>query len=143
MALSSARKADIASRLHAAAIHLLRRVREVDRKMGLSPARASALSVLVFGGRCTIGELAEAEQVTPPTMTRLVAALERDGYVKRIPGEDDKREVYVRATARARRVLEAGRRRRVEELTRLLGDISERDWKECERVVRLLEELLR
>jgi len=142
VAISTKRKADIASRLHSAAIHLLRRVREVDLAMRLSPARASALSVLVFGGERTIGDLAAAEQVTPPTMTRLIGALEADGYVKRTPGPDDKREVFVRATAKARRVLEAGRRRRVEELTRLLGAASEADWASLEQVVRLLERTL-
>jgi DNA-binding MarR family transcriptional regulator len=142
VAISNARKAGIASRLHSAAIHLLRWVREVDLKMGLSPARASALSVLVFAGERTIGELAAAEQVTAPTMTRLVAALEADGYVKRTPGSDDKRAVFVRATAKARRVLEAGRRRRVEELERLLGGASEADWTRVERVVELLERTL-
>jgi len=142
VAISTKRKADIASRLHSVAIHLLRRVREVDLAMGLSPPRASALSVLVFAGERTIGDLAAAEQVTPPTMTRLIGALETDGYVKRTPGPDDKREVFVRATAKARRVLEAGRRRRVEELTRLLGGASEADWASLEQVVRLLERTL-
>jgi len=140
--ISTERKADIASRLHSVAIHLLRHVREVDLAMRLSPARASALSVLVFGGERTIGELAAAEQVTPPTMTRLVGALEADGYVKRTPGADDRREVFVRATAKARRVLEAGRRRRVEELSRLLDAASDSEWNGVERVVEFLERAL-
>jgi hypothetical protein len=70
-----------ADRLHSAAIHLLRRLRREDAKSGLSAPRLSALSVLVFGGPLTLGELANAEQVRPPTMTRLVTALEADGRV--------------------------------------------------------------
>jgi hypothetical protein len=66
----------VADRVHSAAIHLLRRLRREDDRWGLSAPRLSALSVLVFGGRAlTLGELAAAEQVRPPTMTRLVSAL--------------------------------------------------------------------
>ena len=62
----------VADRLHSAAIHLLRRVRKQDVATGEGPARLSALSVLVFGGPKTLGELAAAEQVKPPTMSRIV-----------------------------------------------------------------------
>ena len=63
----------VADRLHSAAIHLLRRVRQQDVATGEGPARLSALSVLVFGGPKTLGELAAAEQVKPPTMSRIVS----------------------------------------------------------------------
>jgi hypothetical protein len=63
----------VADRLHSAAIQLLRRVRKLDVATGEGPARLSALSVLVFGGAETLGELAAAEQVKPPTMSRIVA----------------------------------------------------------------------
>src|ERR1700726_4194107 len=65
----------IADRLHSAAIHLLRRVRKQDVATGEGPARLSALSVLVLGGPKTLGELAAAELVRPPTMSRMVAGL--------------------------------------------------------------------
>src|SRR5687767_115077 len=95
---SPSERADIASRLHSASIHLLREVRRQDPESGLSPARLSALSVLVFGGPRTLGALAAAEQVTAPTMTRLVAALEADGYLSRRPSPSDRRAVIVDAT---------------------------------------------
>src|SRR5919199_1876113 len=79
----------VADRLHSAAIHLLRRLRKVDEASGLSAPRLSALSVLVFAGPRTLGELAAAEQVRPPTMTRLVRALERSGLVTREHDPDD------------------------------------------------------
>src|SRR6266545_3718677 len=65
----------VADRLHSAAIHLLRRLRVEDKAMGLSAPRASALSVIVFRGPVTMSALAEAEQVRPPTITRLVDGL--------------------------------------------------------------------
>ena len=91
-----------------AAIHLLRRIRKVDEASGLSAARLSALSVLVSGGATTIGGLARAEQVSAPTMSRLVSGLERDGFVVRETDEGDARAVRVRATAKGTRVLQEG-----------------------------------
>lgn len=126
MNVSNRREA--ADRIHSAAIHLLRRVREVDAKaMGLSPARASALSVLVFGGACSLTELAEAERVTPATMSKLVTALERERLVKRYPDVNDARAIRIEATARARRILERGRARRLDVLERLLAEASRED----------------
>ena len=112
----------LADRLHAAAIHLLRRLRREDDAAGLSAPRLSALSVAVFGGPITIGALAAAEQVRPPTMSRLVAALEVQGLLRRVPDRTDHRIVRVEATALARALLRAGRRRRVDVLA---GDIRE------------------
>ncbi|MGH2594568.1 MAG: MarR family winged helix-turn-helix transcriptional regulator [Actinomycetota bacterium] len=106
----------MADRLHSAAIHLLRRLRVEDEALGISAPRLSALSVLVFGGPRRVGELAEAEQVEPPTMTRLVDGMERDGYVVRAPDPDDRRAVIVRATSKGVRALRKGRAQRVEAL---------------------------
>ena len=105
--------AAVADRLHSASIHLLRRVRKVDAASGLSAPRLSALSVVVFGGPLTLGALAAAEQVRPPTMTRLVRGLVRDGLVTLKTDETDRRVTLVTATARGRKVLAAGRARRV------------------------------
>jgi DNA-binding MarR family transcriptional regulator len=120
----SSDRQDVADQLHSAALHLVRMVRTVDSEMGLSPARASALSVLVFGGPRTVGALAEAEGVRSPTMTRLVNGLESDGLVRRGAAADDRRQVVVEATAAARRLLEDGRRRRVSLLDELLADVD-------------------
>ena len=131
MQLSSVnrREPDVAERLHAAAIHLLRRLRRHDDAMGLTPARASALSIMVFGVRVTIGQLAQAEQVSAPTMTRLVVGLERDGLVRRENDPQDGRVVWLTATPRGTRILHQGRRRRVEALAADLAtlDAAERD----------------
>src|SRR6478672_923352 len=106
MSASSARgksdspAADLADRLHSAAIHLLRRLRREDDATGLPAPQLSALSVIVFGGPITLGALAQAEQVRPPTITRLVATLEEAGLVERETDASDRRVMRVRATAR-------------------------------------------
>ena len=113
--------------IHSAAIHLLRRVRVVDEQMGLTPARASALSVLVFGGPRSLTELAETEQVSVPTMSRLVAALEREELVRRVPDVADGRAVRLHPTPKARRILRRGRERRTALLESLLRDATPRE----------------
>jgi DNA-binding MarR family transcriptional regulator len=117
----------VADKLHSAAIHLLRRLRIEDEALGISAPRLSALSVVVFAGPIPIGELATAEGVRPPTMTRLVDGLERDGLVKREPDPEDRRGVVVRATTRGVRTLTRGRARRVEVLAQHLRQLPSKD----------------
>lgn len=119
--------AEVADRLHSAAIHLLRLVRKQDTAAGIGPARLSALSVLVFGGPTTLGHLAAAEQVRPPTMTRIVAGLERDSLLVREADPTDRRTVRVRATPKGIRLLEQGRARRIEFLAKHLQQLSKKD----------------
>ena len=128
-----------ADRLHSAAIHLLRRLRREDAKSGLSAPRLSALSVVVFGGPLTLGELAAAEQVKPPTMTRLVSALEETGLVTREPDANDGRLTRIRATARGRTLLLQGRARRVAALSAEVRALDGADREVVERAVAVLE----
>ena|SRR5207247_228931 len=120
----SSRHVEAADRFHSAAIHALRHVRREDPATGLSAARLSALSVLVYGGPRTLGELAAGEQVRPATMTRIVQFLEQDGYVRRKSDPADGRVVRLQATAKGKRVMQHGRQRRVENLAELLGRLS-------------------
>jgi DNA-binding MarR family transcriptional regulator len=129
----------VADRLHSAAIHLLRRLRTEDEALGVSPPRLSALSVVVFAGPLPIGELAAAEGVRPPTMTRLVDGLERGGLVRREPDPDDRRGVVVRATPKGVRTLTRGRARRVEALAERLRSLSAHDLATLARAAHLLE----
>ena len=117
----------VASRLHSASIHLLRRVRAVDGESGLSPARLSALSALVFGGPSTIGALARAEGVRSPTMTALVNQLEGDGLVRRTKGGGDQRQVGVAATAAGVRLMKTAQQRRLDVLDALLEQAAPND----------------
>ena len=133
---------ETADRLHSAAIHLLRRLRVRDRESGVGPAQLSALSVLVFGGPRSLGELADAEQVRPPTMSRIVAGLERAGLVKRRKTEDGRR-VRLDASAKGTKILQKGRKRRVESLAKALYLLSEREQKQLVELVELLQRVVR
>ncbi len=117
----------LADRLHSAAIRLLRTLRRSDAATGVSAPRLSALSVVVFGGPISLRALAAAEQVRPPTMTRLVQALERGGLVRRRPDPEDGRGVLIEATRRGRTVLQQGRLRRVASLAHELRLLGERE----------------
>jgi DNA-binding MarR family transcriptional regulator len=102
----------------------LRHVRREDPAAGVPPAQLSALSVLVFAGPRTLGELAAAEQVRPPTMTRIVQSLEAAALVRRVRDPNDRRVHRLHATAKGRRVMQRGRERRVANLAALLGRLS-------------------
>jgi len=79
----------VADSLHSLAIHLLRMVRVEDAASGVAPARLSALSVIVFGGPISLKDLARAEQVRPPTMSRIIDALDSAGLARRKPNPRD------------------------------------------------------
>ena len=131
----------IADRLHSAAIHLLRRLRVEDKAMGLTAPRASALSVLVFRGPVTMSQLAEAEQVRRPTITRLVDGLERRGLVRRVRHAGDGRVQLVEATTAGRRLLQKGRARRVERLMGGIAHLDAEDQRVLARAAELMERL--
>lgn len=112
---------DVADRLHSAAIHVLRYAREADRKSAIGAAQLSALSVLAFGGPCSAGQLAQAEQVTPPTMTRIVQALEKQRLVRLAGSPDDARVTIVEATPRGIALLNKAREERLRRIESLLA----------------------
>jgi DNA-binding MarR family transcriptional regulator len=121
---STNRKIAIADALHSAAIHLLRGVRKEDERSGIGPARLSALSVLVFAGPMRLTKLALIEQVKPPTMTKVVAGLEAAGLVRRHDDPQDARAVSLEATSRGTKLLQAGRRRRVDRIAAALDTLT-------------------
>jgi DNA-binding MarR family transcriptional regulator len=115
---------EVGRSLHSNAIHLLRDVRTEDSAMGIGPAQASALSVVVFGGPLSLNALAEAEQVRPPTMSRVVEALVREGLVRREVNRDDRRSVIISSTDKGTRVIHEGRSRRERRLIKLLSQLD-------------------
>ena len=133
----------IADRLHSAAIHLLRRVRKEDTKTGEGPARLSALSVLVFGGPMTLGQLAAAEQVRPPTMTRIVTGLERSGLADRVRDPEDARRVRICATEKGTALLMRGRKLRVRYLAQQLDKLNRTELEKLGESVEVLQRVLR
>jgi len=132
----------LADHLHSAAIHLLRQLRKEDDASGLSAPRLSALSVVVFGGPVTLGELARAEQVKPPTMTRIVTGLEREGLVKRKGDPHDKRLTHIEATSKGQKVLAAGRARRIKRLATAVNRMEKKELAELRRGVQLLRDVV-
>ena len=114
----------VADRLHSTALHLLRRLRRQDGATGEGPARLSALSVLVFAGPRTLKELAAAEQVKPPTMSRIVAGLARSRLVEIDADPDDARRMRIRATAKGKKLLQQGRERRIAYLASHLKNLT-------------------
>jgi DNA-binding MarR family transcriptional regulator len=140
---SSRERENAADRLHSLAIRLLRALRRQDDEAGVTAPHLSALSVLVFGGPRTIGELAAAEQVRAPTMTRVVDNLERDGLAVREPDAHDRRVVRVRATEHGARVMHEGRARRVAALASRLDSLTANEMEAVRRATEALERVLR
>ena len=118
---------ETAQDLNSGAIHLLRGMREIDKAAGLTPARLSALSVLVFGGPCPLGRLAKVEGVTSPTMTRIVDGLCRLGLAARTGHPDSSTIVLVEATPRGREVMTAAAGRRVDAIVDALAQLPPAD----------------
>jgi DNA-binding MarR family transcriptional regulator len=116
--------ARVAGRLNSAAIHLLRLVRAQDRTAPIGPGQLSALSVLVYGGPATVGQLARSEQVSSPTMSGLVRALEGQRLICRKPHPADRRSTVLKPTAAGRRVLEKARLQRIRSLTSRLEQLD-------------------
>ena len=144
--MSTGKRADseaTAESLHSAAIHLLRRLRQADAASGLNSARLSALSVIVFGGPITLGHLANAEQVRPPTMTRIVNALEAKSLVTKTASASDRRTIHLSATMKGKRLLLAARRRRIRSLARQIAILRPHDQKNLHGAVGILNDLLR
>lgn len=134
---------ETATRLHAAAIKLIRMLRREDDASGMTAPRLSALSVLVFRGPLSLAELAAAEQVRAPTMSRLVEGLVRDGLVSRETVPTNRRKVRISATDAGKRLLEAGRERRVRALVDRLLALAPSERRALARGVEVLERVTR
>lgn len=133
----------VAERLHSASIRLLRLLRREDDDSGLTAPRLSALSVLVFAGPRSLSELAAAEQVRPPTMSRIVDALAAAALVNREPDPQDRRGVRITATETGRALLLAGRARRVAALEARLAPLTAEERETLRQAVEILARVLR
>jgi DNA-binding MarR family transcriptional regulator len=133
---------ELADRVHTVAMRLLRAVREADARSELSTARFSALSTLVYDGPSSVGELAASEHVTAPTMSRLVTALERAGYVTRESDSADGRRVQVAPTQAGVEALAAARRERVERLATVFEGMGEENQAAVLAATEVLDEVL-
>ena len=132
----------LADQLHSAAIHLLRKLRREDAASGLNAPRLSALSVVVFAGPVTLGELATAEQVRPPTMTRIVDALAEQGLVAKKKNARDGRSTLIVATAAGKKLLMRGRERRVRALAAQIAALRSDDLAALGRATEILRRVI-
>jgi DNA-binding MarR family transcriptional regulator len=132
--------AEIATRLRAATTRLGRRLRQ-HSLAGLSPAQASVLATVSRLESPTLGELATAEQVQPPTVTKLVATMEHGGLLLRRTDPVDRRVVRVRLSSEGRRTLQRVRSLKTAFLTRQLMALPETERREAAHLVELLERL--
>ena len=140
--MSTPAYAQVIGRFHHLVIRLLRQMRAVDEAGGFTGPRASALSVLVFRGPQSLRSLAEAEGVKPPTMSRLVKALQAEGLVNAQPAEGDQREIRIEVSAIGRgRMLEA-RARRLDAIRRMLRNATPAEMRALATVTDLLERVL-
>ena len=134
---------DVAARLHSSAIRLLRSMRRDDDGSGLSAPRLSALSCIVGEGPVSLAELAHAEQVRPPTMSRIVDALVERGLITRIAKPGDRRSVEIAATPEGMELLDAGREQRVGALVGRLRGLADSERRALARGVEILERVTR
>lgn len=134
---------DTATRLQSASIRLLRLLRREGEESGLSAPRLSALSVLVDAGPLSLAELAAAEQVRPPTMSRIVDALVGSGLASRETDPEDRRGVRLAATAKGTALLAGGGEQRVRTLAGRFDRLAESERRALARGVEILERALR
>jgi DNA-binding MarR family transcriptional regulator len=134
---------DMAAGLHSAAIRLLRMVRREDRLTGISPPRLSALSVLVYAGPMSLADLAAAEEVKAPTMSRIVEGLVKEGLATREADPGNRRKVRIAATDEGKSRLEGGRQRRVRALAERLRRLADSEQRALARGAEVLERAVR
>jgi DNA-binding MarR family transcriptional regulator len=132
----------VIERFHHAAIRLLRSLRAVDEAAGFSGPRASALSVLVFRGPQSLAGLAAAECVKPPTMSRLVKAMQQEGLVEAEASVHDQRSITIRASARGKRLLLEARERRLGAIAKIIEGASAAEAAALRSVTAMLERSL-
>ena len=130
----------LAARLRLGVTRLARRLRQ-EAEAGVTPSMLSALSSAERQGSLTMRDLCHAEQVQPPTMTRIVAALVEAGLVVREPDPIDGRVAWVKVTPDGRRLLERSRRRKEAYLAKALRSLEPEELRTLEVAAEILERL--
>lgn len=131
----------LASRLRLAVTRLARRLRQ-EAEAGVTPSQLVALATIEHAGSITIGDLCQAEQVQPPTMTKIVGALVEAGLVAREPDPRDRRIAWLRLTPAGARLLERSRRRKDQYLVRRLRGLAPEELATLERAAEILDRLV-
>jgi DNA-binding MarR family transcriptional regulator len=131
----------LASELRTSVMRLARRLRRMRVDTTLSLGQLAALGTLDRHGPMAPGELAAHERVQPPSMTRIVKALEAGGYVTRVPHPTDGRQVVVALAAPGIALLRADRRRRDAWLAQRVCELSAEDRAVLRRAAEVLDRL--
>jgi DNA-binding MarR family transcriptional regulator len=133
--------AALASELRTSLMRLVRRLRQMRADTSLSLGQLSALGTLDRHGPMTPGDLAAHERVQPPSMTRVVNALEESGYVTRTKHPSDGRQVVVTLAPPGVQLLKEDRRRREAWLAQRLRDLSPEDRELLHRASEVIDKL--
>jgi DNA-binding MarR family transcriptional regulator len=132
---------ELVAGLRVGVLRLARRLQLERAADDITLTQLSVLAILHRDGPLTIGELAAAERIKPPSMTRTVNCLEEAGLVKRCAHATDGRQVVVKLTDEARAVMRENRRRRDMWLADHLGDLDDDERAVLRRAVPLLDRL--
>ncbi|MEU8250782.1 MarR family transcriptional regulator [Nonomuraea sp. NPDC048916] len=135
--------AGLASALRVSMARLNRRLRRQAAAHSLTPTQFATLAAVERHSAITPGELAELEKVQPPSMTRVIAALEARGLLSRSPHPTDRRQVTVTVTEEAQRLLKEERRRKEAWLTRQLKELTAEERAILRQAAPILEKLSR
>jgi DNA-binding MarR family transcriptional regulator len=137
----TASDAELASRLRLAVTRLARRLR-TQLPGGLSPSQLATLATVEHLGPLTLGELSTAERVKPPSMTKIVAWLEEQGFVSRTVDQSDRRVARVEATPAGLAFLDDSRQQKDAYLAQRLQGLSDDDRRALEQAAGVLERIL-
>jgi len=132
--------AALAARLRLAVTRLARKLRR-EAEPGISPSMLAALSSVDRQGPLTMSELCVVEQVQPPSMTRIVAALVDVGLVSRESDPSDGRVAWVTVTPQGRKLLDRSRGRKEAYLAKALRDLEAHELETLEEAAAILEGL--
>lgn len=127
-----------ASNLRMATFRLARRLRAQRAVDSMSDGQFAVLAALKVHGPHTLGELAERERVTAPSMNRTVNCLEESGWLTRTPDEDDRRKVNIDLTAEGLAIVDETVRRRDAWLEDALASLSDEDREVLQRAAELM-----
>jgi DNA-binding MarR family transcriptional regulator len=133
----------VALQLRDAIAKVNRRLRQTRPLGELTVAQISALISLDNAGALTPRELAEAERVQPPTMTRIVARLEERGLIQRTPHPTDGRQVILAPSPEGRNVLTEYQRVRDEWLTTRLAGLTAEERRALQKAADILARIAR
>jgi len=128
-------------RLRLVLLRIARRIRTSSVEE-LTPSQLAVLATVERNDRVTIGQIAEIEHVKPPSVSKIVAALEHTGFVAREPDERDRRCVFITATSQGTTYLESVRAAGRTWLASQLAELDDGDIGELSAALPVLERLL-